>query len=66
MSAQILRVILPHTDVVACNFEIGEQVDGNANWYRDVQGNYFWAGATDTPEPAVLAASVVGASVSGG
>jgi N-acetylmuramoyl-L-alanine amidase CwlA len=56
-TAQVLRVIPPHTDIVVCKFEIGEQVDGNANWYADVQGNYFWAGATDTPDPTVLAAS---------
>ena len=56
-TAQVLRVIPPHTDIVVCKFEIGEQVDGNANWYADVQRNYFWAGATDTPDPTVLGAS---------
>lgn len=56
-TAQVLRVIPPHIDIVVCKFEIGEQVDGNANWYADVQGNYFWAGGTDTPDPTVLAAS---------
>ena len=62
-TAQVLRVIPPHTDVAVCKFEIGDQLDGNANWYADVQGNYFWAGATDTPDPTVLAAAeCVGAS----
>lgn len=62
-TAQVLRVIPPHTSIVVCKFEIGDQLDGNANWYADVQGNYFWAGATDTPDPTVLAAGgCVGAS----
>jgi N-acetylmuramoyl-L-alanine amidase len=62
-TAQVLRVIPPHADVVVCEFEIGDPLDGNANWYSDVQGNYFWAGATDTPDPTVLtAAQSVGAS----
>lgn len=56
-AAQVLRVIPPYTDIVVCKFEIGERVDGNANWYADVQGNCFWAGATDTPDPIVPAAS---------
>jgi N-acetylmuramoyl-L-alanine amidase len=27
----------------------GENVQGNPHWYRDADGNYFWAGATDAP-----------------
>ncbi|MGH9495667.1 MAG: N-acetylmuramoyl-L-alanine amidase [Candidatus Sulfotelmatobacter sp.] len=49
--APILRMLGAHTDFVACKCEIGERVDGNAYWYADVQGNYLWAGATDTPDP---------------
>lgn len=54
--ALVVRVIPPHTDIVVSRCEIGERVDGNAHWYADVQGNYLWAGATDTPDPAVKAA----------
>jgi len=31
----------------------GETVHGNAHWYRDAQGNYFWAGGTTVAVPAV-------------
>ena len=53
-AALIMRVIPAHTDFVVCKCEIGEKVDGNAHWYADVQGNYLWAGATDTPDPSAL------------
>jgi hypothetical protein len=49
----IVRLLAAHTDFVVCKFDIGERVDGNAYWYRDVQGNYLWAGATDTPDPTL-------------
>ena len=29
----------------------GEAVDGNAYWYKDLDGNYFWAGGTVVPTP---------------
>jgi len=29
----------------------GQSVHGNAHWYRDAQGNYFWAGGTTDPIP---------------
>jgi N-acetylmuramoyl-L-alanine amidase len=31
----------------------GESVHGNAHWYRDADGNYFWAGGTTVPVPGV-------------
>jgi N-acetyl-anhydromuramyl-L-alanine amidase AmpD len=31
----------------------GESVNGNSHWYRDADGNYLWAGATDQPTPTV-------------
>jgi N-acetylmuramoyl-L-alanine amidase len=55
-SAPIVRVIPAHTDVAAANFEAGESVSGNPHWYVDVQGNYFWAGATNVPDPTAMAA----------
>jgi N-acetylmuramoyl-L-alanine amidase len=29
----------------------GESVHGNAHWYRDVNGDYLWAGGTTDPSP---------------
>lgn len=31
----------------------GECVHGNPHWYRDPDGNYFWAGATEAPNPGM-------------
>src|SRR5579871_2661250 len=52
--AQLVRVIPAFTDVVVSGFELGEPLEGNAYWYVDVQGNFFWAGATNVPDPTVL------------
>ena len=49
----VVRVIPPHTEFVVSRSEIGEMVNGNPHWYADVQGNYLWAGATDTPDPTL-------------
>jgi N-acetylmuramoyl-L-alanine amidase len=64
-TAPVLRVIQPHVEFAVRGSEIGESVDGNANWYADVQGNYFWAGATDKPHPGVSEAECFTASVTG-
>jgi N-acetylmuramoyl-L-alanine amidase len=53
----IVRVLQPQVEFAVWRFEVGESVDGNANWYADVQGNFIWAGATDTPDPTALAAA---------
>lgn len=50
-NAQIVRVISMYTDIPVTGFVVGERVRGNAYWYADIQGNYFWAGATDFPCP---------------
>jgi hypothetical protein len=55
-TAQLVRVIPANTEVVVMKFETGERVDGNAYWYADAQGNYLWAGATNSPDPTVVAA----------
>jgi N-acetylmuramoyl-L-alanine amidase len=31
----------------------GMSVNGNPHWYRDEDGNYFWAGATNRPVPGI-------------
>jgi len=30
----------------------GESVNGNAHWYQDRDGNFFWAGGTSAPVPS--------------
>lgn len=55
-AARIVGVIPAQTEVAVSGFEIGERVDSNAYWYADANGNYLWAGATDAPDPTVLAA----------
>ncbi len=55
-AAQIVGVIPAQTVLAVSRFESGERVDGNAYWYADANGNYLWAGATDTPDPTVIAA----------
>ena len=39
------------TEFVAGFTDQGERVDGNSYWYRTQDGNYLWAGATDSPNP---------------
>lgn len=52
-SAPIVRVLPADTLVTVSGFtEAGERVEGSSFWYRDADGNYFWAGATDVPTPA--------------
>jgi len=55
-TAQVVCVIPAHTEVQISKFEAGERVNGNSYWYVDVQGNYLWAGATNAPDPTVMAA----------
>ncbi len=31
----------------------GQTIDGNSHWYRDKDGNYFWAGGTTRPVPGL-------------
>lgn len=50
--APAVRVIPPNTEVASVGWTSnGEAVHGNAHWYRDGDGNYLWAGATDKPIP---------------
>jgi N-acetylmuramoyl-L-alanine amidase CwlA len=54
-TAQVVRIIPAHTEVAAAKYETGEPVNANAYWYADVHGNYFWAGATNVPDPTPVA-----------
>ena len=50
-SAPIVRVMIAPSRQAVAGFVSGERVRGNPFWYADQQGDYFWAGATDVPEP---------------
>ena len=54
-AAPVVRVIPVNTTVAVAGFTTGERVNGNSYWYADPQGNYLWAGATDTPTPMPVA-----------
>lgn len=49
--APIVKVIPADTIVVTKGFVVGELVQGFNAWYRDADGNFFWAGATNAPIP---------------
>lgn len=52
LQAPIVRVIAADTDVVVSEFtDAGERVNGNPFWYGDEEDRFFWAGATDVPNP---------------
>jgi hypothetical protein len=50
--ARIIKVIPAGTPIEYTGYVTkGELMDGNPNWYKDVFGNYFWAGSTNEPYP---------------
>lgn len=50
--ARRVRVILPGTVLDYVGWTTGgEAVNGNAHWYKDHDGNYFWAGGTAVVQP---------------
>lgn len=50
--ARIVKVIPAGTAIEFTGFvSKGELIEGNPNWYKDVFGNYFWAGQTSQPWP---------------
>lgn len=53
VSSPVVRVLPAGTVVHAVGFTAqGDAVKGNPFWYRDADGNWIWAGATDQPLPA--------------
>jgi N-acetyl-anhydromuramyl-L-alanine amidase AmpD len=51
-SARVVRVAPAKTTETAVGFtDQGERVLGNSYWYRLQDGNYIWAGGTDSPNP---------------
>jgi len=50
--ARIVKVYPVGTTLEFTGYVIkGELIDGNPYWYKDVFGNYFWAGSTHMPFP---------------
>jgi hypothetical protein len=51
-SARICRVLPANSTASVTAFTSeGERVLNNSYWYQAEDGNFFWAGATDTPHP---------------
>jgi hypothetical protein len=51
-SARIVRILPAQTQLTVRAFtDSGERVADNPFWYKDADGNYIWAGATDVPQP---------------
>jgi N-acetylmuramoyl-L-alanine amidase len=51
-AAQVRRVAPAGTVLDVAGYTAsGQPVRGNACWYRDAAGDFFWAGATDRPNP---------------
>lgn len=59
-TARIVRTLSAGDDVEVVSFtDQGERVRGNSIWYQTAHNNFFWAGNTDTPQPAGDAVVVV-------
>jgi hypothetical protein len=55
--APILRTVAAGTPLSYTAWtSAGQAVNANAHWYRDPNGDFFWAGGTDHPIPALVAA----------
>jgi N-acetylmuramoyl-L-alanine amidase len=53
-TAAVVRTIAPGTEVAYDGWSSnGTSVNANAHWYRDEDGNFFWAGGTDAPIPGL-------------
>ncbi|MCQ8116593.1 N-acetylmuramoyl-L-alanine amidase [Methylomonas rosea] len=55
VSAPVVQVMEANSKVEIVSFTVGDVVSGNGFWYQDKDGCFFWAGATDRPNPQVLA-----------
>ncbi len=53
-TAQVVKMVTANTTLSFVGFTSnGENVQGNAHWYKMADGNFFWAGATDKPIPSL-------------
>ena len=51
IAATAARTIPAQTTLLAVAVVQGDTVNGNNKWYSDGDGNFFWAGGTDQPNP---------------
>lgn len=52
--AKIVRTVAAETELAYIGYASnGQNVSGNAHWYKDAEGNYFWAGGTQQPVPGL-------------
>jgi hypothetical protein len=51
VKAPVVRSVAANTTISASGVQAGDEVNGNANWYSDGAGNFFWAGGTSEPHP---------------
>lgn len=51
VNSPVVKVVASGSALAVRQFVTGDMVNGNAIWYQDKDGNYFWAGATDAPHP---------------
>ncbi len=51
-TAPVVKVLPKGATVAPAGVVEGERVSGNSLWYFDAEGNCFWAGATDRPNPS--------------
>ncbi|OAI02259.1 N-acetylmuramoyl-L-alanine amidase [Methylomonas methanica] len=54
VSAPVVQVMEANSKVEIVSFTVGDVVSGNGFWYQDKDGCFFWAGATDRPNPRLL------------
>jgi N-acetyl-anhydromuramyl-L-alanine amidase AmpD len=51
LAAPVIRTLAAGETVGVAGFADGDTVSGNAHWFINPEGYYFWAGATDNPAP---------------
>jgi N-acetylmuramoyl-L-alanine amidase len=52
--AQLVRTAPAEAELAYIGYASnGQNVSGNAHWYKNAEGNYFWAGGTQQPVPGM-------------
>jgi N-acetylmuramoyl-L-alanine amidase len=52
-AAPVRKVVTAGTVLPVAGFTAGQTIGNNPFWYQDPSGDFFWAGNTDRPNPAV-------------
>jgi uncharacterized protein YraI len=53
-AAPVRKMVTAGTVLTVAGFTAaGQSIGGNPFWYQDPSGDFFWAGNTDRPNPAV-------------